>query len=92
MIKDFGFDHIRLPVDEEILWDENGVLISSSMADLLNAINWCLKHKLRIIIDLHILRSHHFNARNNEGTMTLWTDLEAQDNLIELWDTLSANF
>lgn len=89
-LKQWGFDHIRLPVDEEIIFDEAGVPIDSSFADLTNAIDWCLKHDIRVIVDLHILRSHHFNARNHEGEMTLWDNPEAQEKFLILWDTLSA--
>lgn len=90
-IKALGYDHIRLPIDEEELWDEKGLLIDSSLEDVHNAINWALEENMRVIVDLHILRSHHFNARNNEGKITLWTDTVAQNNFINLWDTLSVH-
>ncbi|MDA3881733.1 MAG: cellulase family glycosylhydrolase [Bacteroidales bacterium] len=90
-IKSYGFDHIRLPVDEEVVFTKNGEPIDSAFDAFHNAIRWCLKHDMRVVFDLHILRSHHFNARNNEGEMTLWTSPEAQEKFLTLWDTLSAN-
>ena len=89
-LKAWGFDHIRLPVDEEIIFDTLGVPIDSSFRDLTNAIDWCIAHDMRVIVDLHILRSHHFNSRNNEGKMTLWNNPEAQERFFVLWDSLSA--
>lgn len=88
-IKQMGFDHVRLPVDEEELWDEHNNKIVNAWECMNNCINWCIKHELRIVLDMHILRSHHFNATNNEGAMTLWTDVEAQENFLKLWSQLS---
>jgi endoglucanase len=51
-----------LPVDEEQLWDEAGKKESEAFQLLHNAIGWCQKN-LRVVVDLHILRSHHFNER-----------------------------
>ena len=57
-----GFDHIRLPIDEEQMWDENGNRHDDAFQLMENCIDWCAKNDLRIIVDLHILRSHYFNA------------------------------
>ncbi len=89
-LRSYGFDHIRLPIDEEELWDETGKVKEDALKYLNSCIKWCLEENMRIIVDLHILRSHHFNARNNEGKITLWTDTVAQNNFIQLWRNLSA--
>lgn len=85
-IASLGFDHIRLPVDEEQLWDEAGNKEAEAFALLHNAIDWARKSNLRVIVDLHILRSHHFNAAEKP----LWTDPKAQDKFFALWKDLSA--
>ncbi len=81
-----GFDHLRIPVDEVQLFDEAGQPLADGFALLDSALDWCAKEKLRAIVDLHILRSHHFN----EGDKPLWTDPKAQDRFIDLWRQLSA--
>jgi endoglucanase len=86
LIASFGFDHIRLPVDEEQLWDEAGKKEPEAFQLLHNAIDWCQKQNLRVIVDLHILRSHHFNAKEKP----LWTDPKAQEKFFALWRDLSA--
>ncbi len=86
LIASLGFDHIRLPVDEEQLWDEAGNKEPEAFAWLHSAIGWAQKNKLRVIVDLHILRSHHFNAQEKP----LWTDPKAQDKFLALWRDLSA--
>ena len=67
-----GFDHLRLPVDEEQLFDEAGQPLADGFALLDAALDWCAENRLRAIVDLHILRSHHFN----EGEQPLWTDAD----------------
>ena len=56
---------------------------------LTRCLDWCAKHKLRAIVDLHILRSHYFNAENEGGKITLWTEPAAQETFLRLWVELS---
>ncbi len=85
-IKELGFDHIRLPIDEEQMWDEKGVHHDDAFKLMTNGIEWCVKHQLKVIIDLHILRSHHFNAE----VKPLWTDPKEQEKFYKLWVDLSS--
>jgi endoglucanase len=86
-----GFDFVRLPIDEEQLWDEDGNKLPEAWDLLTFAIDMAQKHHLRTIVDLHIIRSHYFNAVN-EGKAdanTLFTSEKAQQDLINLWYQLS---
>ncbi len=85
-IDSLGFDHIRLPIDEEQMWDETGKRNEDAFALMKNCLDWCYTAGLRVIVDLHILRSHHFN----EGTRPLWTVPAEQDKFIALWKDLSS--
>jgi endoglucanase len=70
------------------LWHENGRSDEEAF-DLLNqALNWCEAAGLRAIIDLHILRSHHFL----EESPALYRDAAAQAHFVGLWRELSAAF
>ena len=86
-----GFDFVRLPIDEVQFWDENGNKIPEAWELMTNAINWAEKHHLRTIVDLHIIRSHYFNAVNegNKDANTLFTSEKAQQELINMWYQLS---
>lgn len=85
-IASLGYDHVRLPIDEEQMWDENMNKEARAFELMHNCIQWCRQHNLRIIVDLHIIRSHHFN---NE-IRPLWTDVKEQDKFISMWKELSA--
>lgn len=81
-----GFDHVRIPIDEEQMWDEDGNRETEAFALLDSALHWCYDFNLRAVVDLHILRSHHFNAAEKP----LWTDPAEQEEFIALWQDLSA--
>ena len=84
-IAEQGFDHIRLPIDEQQMWDEDGNRDLDAFAIMHNAIQWGLKYKMKVLVDLHILRSHHFNAKEKP----LWTEEKEQQQFIDLWRDLS---
>ena len=81
-----GFDHLRIPIDEEQMWDETGNKEAEAFELLHNAINWSQEAGLKVIVDLHILRSHHFNVDER----LLWTDSAAQERFFQCWRDLSS--
>ncbi len=85
-IADMGFDHVRLPIDEMQMWDEEGNRLDEAFELMHFAIKECLKNDLRVIVDLHILRSHHFNELDD---IKLWNDKTAQEDFIKFWVELS---
>lgn len=85
-----GFDHVRLPIDEKELWRDDGSRNEEAFALLLQAIGWARASNLRVIVDLHTVRAHHFNAANEGGHNTLFTDPKAQETFLNLWRQLSA--
>jgi endoglucanase len=84
-IDSVGFDHIRLPIDEEQMWDENGKRHEDAFQLLRECLDWSRQAGLRVVLDLHILRSHHFNEKEKP----LWTKTTEQDKFIRLWKDLS---
>jgi endoglucanase len=88
-IAEAGYDHVRIPIDEAEMWDARGKPSEASFDYLTRCLDWCGKHRLRAVVDLHILKAHHFNAENEGGKITLWTDAAAQDNFIKLWVGIS---
>jgi hypothetical protein len=80
-----GFDHVRFPVDEEQLWDEEGRREPEAFELLEQALGWCERAELRAIVDLHIVRSHYFKA----ASRPLFVDPAEQDKFCALWRDLS---
>jgi endoglucanase len=88
-IASIGYDHVRIPIDEVEMWSPDGKPSAESFAYLTRCLDWCAKHNLRTVVDLHILKAHHFNVVNEGGKITLWTDPAAQDNFLKLWAEIS---
>ena len=80
-----GFDHVRIPMDEVQLWDSSGNKHKEAFDLLHNALKWASENNLRVIVDLHILRSFYFNASSNP----LWKNEAEQQKLIYMWQQLS---
>ena len=88
-LKEYGFDHVRIPVDEEQFWDREGNKLPEAWNILTNVLDWCVAHDMRAIVDLHIIRSHNFNASNSGGHNTLFESNEEQEKLIGFWRQFS---
>jgi endoglucanase len=88
-ISSIGYDHVRIPIDEKEMWDSTGGSNKEAFQNLTNCLEWCKKYKLQAIVDMHVLKSHHFNAGNEGIKNTLWTDSTAQNHFIDLWNYLS---
>ena len=84
-ISDWGFDHIRIPIDEEQMFKEDGSKEEEAFKLLHNALDLCGKYGLRAIVDLHILRSHYFNA----AVKPLFTERAAQEAFYDCWRKIS---
>lgn len=89
-LADMGYDHIRLPVDEKEIFDTDLNFIPETRKLVHDAIAWCKEYGMRIILDMHITRSHYFN--DDKGTIALWRDPVEQDKLVEIWSKLSHEF
>lgn len=85
-IAEQGFDHIRIPIDEEQMFDEQLNPEKEAFTLLHNALAWCKEFKLRAVVDLHILRTHHFNASEKP----LFTQPQAQEQFYDCWRKISA--
>ena len=81
-----GFDHIRLPVDEAQLFNRDMTLNQSTVDLIHKTIGSCIDHGLKVIFDLHILRS--FNFLDNDAP--LWKSEEEQDKLVDMWRTIQS--
>ena len=85
-IADWGFDHIRLPIDEEQMWDADGKPEREAFGLMESALNWAEQAGLKVVVDLHILRSHYFVTSTEPK---LFTDPAEAERFADLWHQLS---
>jgi hypothetical protein len=90
-IADWGFDHVRLPVDYPVLEDEQhpGEYRPGGFERLDQALAWCRENDLRVILDLHKAPGYAFDSL---GTVSLFRDAAQQDRLLALWRELARRF
>jgi endoglucanase len=80
------FDHLRIPIDEEQMWDNAGHKEAEAFALLDDALDWCAAAGLRAVVDLHILRTHYFL---DESDPPLFADPAEEARFAGLWQQLS---
>ena len=85
-IAEMGLDHVRLPIDEEQMWDEQGLPDTEAFELLDVALDWCEVAGLRVVVDLHLLRTHHFLDTDNPP---LFADPREEGRFAGLWQQIS---
>lgn len=86
-IADWGFDHIRLPIDEVQMWNEAGTQEAEAFDLMDSALDWAEQAGLKVVVDLHILRSHFFISAVEPK---LFSDPAEAERFGNLWRQLSA--
>ncbi len=89
-IKSWGCDHVRLPFDYNIILDDNGQVLESGMELLSRCVNWCQKHGLNIILDLH--KTLGFSFDKGEQESGFFTNAHYQDIFVNLWAKIAECF
>ena len=84
-----GFDHVRLPIDEKELWNADDTRNKEVFGILHAGIRNAIKNGLKVVVDLHIVYAHDFNAGAEGRTNSLWSSEKDQEHLCSLWKDLS---
>ena len=90
VVKSWGLDHVRVPVDYELVEDAEGNYIEEGFARLQRTIDWCRKYGLNMILDLHKTFGFSFDIGENE---TGFFENEAyQERFYRLWEEFAKRF
>lgn len=89
-VKEWGADHIRVPVDYNIFQRENGEFIEKGFLYVDKAIGWCKKYGLNMVLDLHKTIGFFFNKADN---VTGFFENEVfQGYFYKLWEEFSKRY
>ena len=90
-IASWGMDHVRLPVDYPLLEDDAEPFhyLESGFEYIDHCIEWCRKHQLNLILDIHRAPGYSFNAL---GESDLFSQPAQQQRFISLWETLARRY
>lgn len=81
----WGLDHVRLPVDYNVLQNEDGSFRPEGFERLDFAIAMCEKYGLKIVLDLHKTAGYAFWASMEEGRTAFFHQEKYQEMFYALW-------
>lgn len=88
-IASWGADHVRLPVDYNVIQNDDGSFIESGFGYIDVCIEWCRKHNLKIVLDLHKAAGYVFDDKNY---CQFFYEEKLQDIFVELWKELTRRY
>ena len=89
-ISEWGFDHVRLPIDYNIVIKPDGQLIEDGFNRIEKVIKWCKSYNLNIVLDLHKTLGYSFDEGENESGF--FTSKEYQDIFYRFWNEMAERF
>ena len=89
-IKNWGLDHVRIPVDYNLVQNKDGSFKEEGFVYIQNAINWCKSNDINIILDLHKTAGYSFDVGENEGGF--FDNEKYQEMFYTLWEEFSKRY
>ncbi len=89
-ISEWGLDHIRLPIDYNLVEKADGTRIEKGFERIQQAIDWCKKYHLNMILDLHKTAGFSFDAGENENGF--FDNPDYQERFYKLWETFAEKY
>ena len=89
-IKSWGLDHIRVPVDYNLIEDENGAYLEEGFAYLDKVIDWAGKYGLNMILDVH--KTYGFSFDSGENETGFFENEDYQERFYRLWEEFSRRY
>ncbi len=73
-VKRWGFNHVRLPIDFYLFFDQDENPIQSRITNIDNAVKWAEDNSLYLILDLHECPGHDFADSTDQPVQKLFDD------------------
>ena len=89
-IASWGFDHVRLPVDYNIIQDKDGNMLEEGLARIDTAVAFCEKYGLKMVLDLHKTPGFSFDPQENE--LGFFASEKYQELFYGIWECFSARY
>lgn len=92
-IASLGFDHVRVPVDYNVLEDEEGNIKETGFKYLEDCRKWCEANGLHMLIDLHECYGYSFDPlKKDMDRKKFFYDDELQARFMKLWKEIATRF
>ena len=89
-ITSWGVDHVRLPLDYNVLENENGTYKPENFARIAKAYDWCRANGLNMVLDLHKTAGYSFDVGEKEAGF--FDSATYQERFYRLWEEIARNF
>lgn len=89
-ISNWGLDHVRLPVDYNLVETAEGEYKEDGFAYIQKAIDWCKKYNLNIVLDLHKTAGYSFFSGYSENGF--FDDPALQERFYKLWEEFAKRY
>lgn len=86
-----GADHVRLPIDYNLLQDAKGEFIEEHFKYIDNCVSWCQENHLNLVLDLHKTAGYSFDAGEHESG-DFFTDEKYIQQFLRLWEALAKRY
>lgn len=90
VIRNWGLDHVRIPIDYDVLTDKNGNPRAGGYEYIEQAINWCKKYNLNMILDLH--KTYGYSFDDGEMEEGFFDSERLQEMFYGLWREFAQRF
>jgi aryl-phospho-beta-D-glucosidase BglC (GH1 family) len=91
-VKDWGFDHVRVPVDSYLFFDGDENPVKSRLANLDRAVDLAAQSRLKFILDLHECPGHDFADSASSPVQKLFADDAYIRKAEKIWAYLSERY
>jgi len=89
-IADLGFDHVRIPIDYNVIQNPDGTMRPDGLGRIDAALALCDKYGLRAVLDLHKTPGYSFDAGEKEAGF--FESESYQERFYDIWETLAEWF
>lgn len=89
-IREWGLDHVRLPIDYDLVEQKDGTRIEEGFGYLKRAVSWAKKYGLNLVLDLHKTYGYSFDSGEGEGGF--FENETYQERFYSLWEELARRF
>ncbi len=84
-IASWGADHVRLPIDYNVIRNEDGSFKENGFKYIDMCIEWCRKNDLKIVLDLHKTAGYVFDDKEY---CQFFREKSLQDYFVSLWEEI----
>ena len=86
----WGLDHVRIPVDYNVMENEDGSWNDRGFMRIGRALGWCKDRGLRVVLDLHKTAGFSFDL--GEAEVGFFGNEKLQDRFYTLWEEMARRY